>query len=144
MQTFTSVPFKTETHHGLSSVNGIAKFSGAGVILEFESKLFGMIGGGVKEVRLAKADILDLRFKKGFYKRFTKIVIRTTTVAKLAELPASEGKLILNIARDDFERARDAVAQLLSDMASQSTSLPPTHTPVSVLFDESEDETRRL
>ncbi len=56
MQSFTSVPFKTETHHGLSSINGVAKFSTAGVVLEFESKLFGIIGGGVKEVRLQKVE----------------------------------------------------------------------------------------
>ncbi|HVF45940.1 MAG TPA: hypothetical protein VNA17_00090 [Pyrinomonadaceae bacterium] len=48
MQSFTSVPFKAETNHGLSSVNGVAKFSSAGVVLEFESKLFGIIGGGVE------------------------------------------------------------------------------------------------
>ena len=47
MNGFTSIPFKTES--GLSSVNGVAKFSTAGIVLEFESKLFGMIGTGVKE-----------------------------------------------------------------------------------------------
>ena len=65
MQTFTSVPFKTESEHGLTQVNGVAKFSSAGVVLEFESKLFGLIGGGVKEVRLPKDEILDVKFKKG-------------------------------------------------------------------------------
>lgn len=144
MQNFTSVPFKTATAHGLSSINGVAKFSSAGIVLEFESKLFGIIGGGVKEVQLHKDDILDVKFRKGVFKRLAKIVIRTKTVTKLAELPSSDGKLTLNLARDDFERARDAVAQLQKDMTEHTTSLPPTHTPVSVLFDESEDETREL
>jgi hypothetical protein len=36
------------------------------------------------------------------------------------------------------------VAQLQKDMAEHTAQLPPTHTPVSVLFDESEDETGRL
>lgn len=144
MQSFTSVPFKAETNHGLSSVNGVAKFSSAGVVLEFESKLFGIIGGGVKEVRLPKEDILDVKFRKGIFKRMAKIVIRTKTVTKLAELPHSDGKLTLNLIRDDFERGRDAVLQLQREMALHVADLPPTHTPVSVLFDESEDETRRL
>src|SRR5688500_7332812 len=125
MQSFTSVPFKAETNHGLSSVNGVAKFSNAGVVLEFESKLFGFIGGGVKEVRLPKEDILDVKFRKGIFKRLAKIVIRTKTVTKLAELPHSDGKLTLNLIRDDFERAREAVAQLQRDMASQAAQLPP-------------------
>ncbi|MFN0276974.1 MAG: hypothetical protein ACKVRN_00065 [Pyrinomonadaceae bacterium] len=144
MQNFTSVPFKTETHHGLSSINGVAKFSSAGIVLEFESKLFGLIAGGVKEVRLAVADILDVKFKKGVLRRSAKIEIRTTTVTKLAELPNDGGKLILKVVADDIERASDAVTKLQKDMSAEAASVPPSHTPVSVLFDESEDETQKL
>jgi hypothetical protein len=64
---FTSVPFKTES--GFSTVNGVAKFSSAGVVLEFESKLFGILPGGVKEARLPLTEILDVKFRKGFLKR---------------------------------------------------------------------------
>jgi hypothetical protein len=144
-QGFTSVPFKTETHHGFSSINGVAKFSSAGVVLEFESKLLGLIGGGVKEVKIRKEEILDIKFRKGVFKRGAKIEIRTTTMAKLAELPSSDGKLTLKLSRDDFERGKDAVAQLQKEIAEQKDALPPTVTPVSLLFaDESEDETRPL
>jgi len=44
--TFTSVPFKAES--GLTQVDGIAKFSSAGIVLEFESKFIGLIKSGVK------------------------------------------------------------------------------------------------
>lgn len=143
MSGFTSVPFKTES--GLSSVNGVAKFSPAGIVLEFESKFFGLIGGGVKEVRIAKDDILDIKFRKGLFKRGAKIVIRTKTFAKLAELPSNEGKLTLKLAADDFDRGRLAVEQLQKDLAEHAESLPPPRTPVSQLFEEeSEDETRPL
>ncbi len=142
---FTSVPFKTETHHGLSSINGVAKFSAAGIVLEFESKLFGLIAGGVKEVRLPLADILDVKFKKGLFKRGAKIEIRTTSFTKLAELPNHDGKLTLKLVADDFERARSAVEKLQRDMAETAASLPPVQTPVSQLFeDETEEETRQL
>lgn len=142
---FTSVPFKTETHHGFSSINGVAKFSSAGVVLEFESKLLGLIGGGVKEVKIRKEEILDIKFRKGVFKRGAKIEIRTTTMAKLAELPSSDGKLSLKLSRDDFERGQDAVVQLQKEMQEHKASLPPTETRVSSLFgDESEDETKLL
>ena len=144
MQSFTSVPFKTETHHGLSSINGVAKFSAAGIVLEFESKLFGLIAGGVKEVRLHLTDIFDVKFKKGVFRRSAKIEIRTTTITKLAELPNNDGKLILKVVADDIERAGEAVAKLQKDMSDEAAALPPSHTPVSVLFDESEDETQEL
>jgi hypothetical protein len=145
MQGFTTVPFKTESEHGLTKVDGIAKFSGAGVVLEFESKLFGLIGGGVKEVRLPLGDILDVKFRKGVFKRGAKIDIRMKTFAKLAELPNKDGKLTLKLVRDDFDRGQSAVEQLQKDLSQYSESVLPPHTPIGELFmDESEEETRQL
>ena len=144
-QGFTSVPFKTESAHGLSQVNGVAKFSGAGIVLEFESKLFGVIGGGVKEVSLPLADVLDIKFRKGVFKYGAKIEVRMRTFAKLAELPNTDGKLILKLTRDDFERGRSAVEQLQRDLTGHEAELPPPQTPVSQLFqDETEEETKAL
>jgi hypothetical protein len=145
MQGFITIPFKTESAHGLTQVNGVAKFSPAGIVLDFESKLLGLIGVGAKEVRVPLAEILDIRFRKGLFKRWAKIEVRMRSFAKLAELPNNEGKLILKLARDDFERGRSAVEQLQKDLAGHNESLPPPQTPVSQLFeDESEEETRIL
>lgn len=125
-------------------VNGVAKFSSAGVVLEFESKVIGMLPVGVKEARLPIEEILDVKFKKGIFKRGAKIEIRTKSLSTLSELPNSDGKLKLEIQAEDFERARDAVEKLEQDIASHAASLLPAHTPVSVLFDESENETKKL
>ena len=144
MQSFTSVPFKSESTHGLTSVNGVAKFSSAGIVLEFEAKLFGLISHGIKETRLSANDILDVKFKKGMLKRAAKLEIRTKTLAAMAEFPNDDGKLVLKIKPEDFERARDAVDRLQKDMATELAQIPPTHTPVSVLFDPSEEETKEL
>jgi hypothetical protein len=145
MHGFTSVPFKTETEHGLSKVNGVAKFSSAGVVLEFESKLLGFIGGGVKEVRLPKDEILDVKFRKGVFKVGAKIEIRMKTFGRLAELPNKDGKLTLKLERGDFDRGQSAVEQLRKDMAEHEASLPPVRTPVSDLFvEETEEETKSL
>jgi len=142
MANFISVPLKTES--GMSHVNGVAKFSSAGVILEFESKLFGILPGGVKEARLPIEEILDVKFRKGFLKRGAKIEIRTKTFAKLAELPSKEGKLTLKLVPDDFDRASEAVERLQKDLAEYTSEIPPPHSPVSELFDDGEDETKRL
>ena len=133
-QGFTSIPFKSEKHHGLSEINGIAKFSSAGIVLEFESKLFGLLPGGVKEVRLPLAEILDIKFKKGLFKRGSKIEIRVNSVFKLTELPNTDGKVILKLVRDDFERGEAAVMHLQREMAGDQEQLPPPQTPVSSLF----------
>ncbi len=140
---FTSVPFKTES--GVSTVNGVAKFSGAGIVLEFESKLFGIISGGVKEVRLPLAEILDVKFKKGFMKRGARIEVRMRSFTSLAKLPNKDGRLILKIERDDHSRAGQAVEDLNKELSHLRESLPPPHTPISNLFnDDSEDGTQRL
>lgn len=142
MQSFTSVPFKTES--GLSTINGVAKFSSAGIVLEFESKLFGLISSGVKEAQLPIGELHDVKFKKGVMKRGAKIEIRLNSFAKLTEVPNQEGKIILKLFSDDFDRARDAVARLEKDMVEHRESLPPPHPPRRSLFDESEDDTQEL
>jgi hypothetical protein len=144
MQSFTGIPFKSEADGGFSSVNGVAKFSSAGIVLEFESKILGLISKGVKEERLPIAELLDVKFKKGVMHRGAKIEIRLRSFTRLTELPNKEGKLALKVLAEDWERARDAVAELQTDMTEKAAALPPTHTPVSVLFDESEDETQEL
>jgi hypothetical protein len=144
-QGFISVPFKTESEHGLTSYNGVAKFSPAGVVLEFESKILGMIPGGVKEVRLPIGEILDIKFKKGFFRLGAKIVIRTRTFAVLAAMPNKDGRVSLKLIREDFDLGMAAVEQIQKEMAGIAEQLPPPHSPVGQLFaDESEDETKRL
>ncbi|MGE3465767.1 MAG: hypothetical protein AB7J13_02445 [Pyrinomonadaceae bacterium] len=122
----------------------MAKFSGAGIVLEFEAKLLGLISEGVKEARLPIGDLLDVRFKKGFFKRGSKIEIRLKSFAQLSEIPNSEGKITLKLRPEDFERARDAVEQINRDMAEHTAGLPPPHVPPRSLFDTSEDETKEL
>lgn len=144
-QGFISVPFKTESEHGLTSYNGVAKFSAAGIVLEFESKILGMIPGGVKEVRLPIAEILDIKFKKGFFRLGAKIVIRTRTFSVLAALPNSNGRVTLKLIRDDFELGKNAVDQINKEITGCIDELPPPRSPVGELFaDDGEDETKQL
>lgn len=142
MKTFISVPFKIDDN--FSQIAGVGKFSSAGIVLEFESKLFGIIKSGVKEARIALDEILDVKFKKGMFKRGAKIEIRLKSFTKLSEVPNRDGKITLKLERDDFERGQDAVEKLNKELTEHHESLPPAHTPVSRLFDESEDETQEL
>ncbi len=123
----------------MSQIEGIGKFSAAGIVLEFESKLFGIIKNGVKENRIALNDILDVTFRKGFFKRGAKIEIRLKSFAQLSEMPSKDGKITLKIPSGDFRRAAEAVALLNKNLIEHQQSLPPTRTPVSRLFDENED-----
>lgn len=128
----------------LSQVAGVGKFSAAGIVLEYEGKLFGIIKSGVKESRISLEDILDVKFKKGVFKRGAKIEIRLKSFAKLNEVPNRDGKITLKLERDDFERGEEAVLKLQKDLNEHQQSLPPAHTPVSRLFDGDDEETEEL
>lgn len=138
MNGFISVPFKIDD--SFSQVAGIGKFSSAGIVLEYEGKIFGIIKSGVKESKISVDEILDIKFKTNFLKRGGKIEIRTRTFSKLSEVPNRDGKITLKIEKDDLERAVEAVAKLQKDVTEHQDNLPPTHTPVSRLFEDTEDE----
>ena len=140
---FISVPFKASSPNGTTEYNGIAKFSPAGIVVEFESKFLGLIGGEIKEIRIALDEILDIRFRRGIYGFFAQIQFRLRNFIKLSELPNNGGKVKLKIKREDFEIAQKAVASLQKDLTGERDYLPPAHTSLS-LFDESEDKTRKL
>ena len=119
----------------MSETNGVAKFSSAGIVVEFESKLFGLIGGEVKEVGITLDEILDIKFCKGIYRFFAKIQLRLRNFAKLSALPNNSGKVELKIKREDFELAREAVEQTLRYMNQSHEQFPPAQTSVGELFD---------
>ncbi|MDQ6788835.1 MAG: hypothetical protein M3033_18690 [Acidobacteriota bacterium] len=139
---FTSVPFKIDDN--FTQISGIGKFSAAGIVLEYEGKIFGIIKSGVKESRIALDEILDVKFKKGFLKRGARIEIRLKSFTKLSEVPNKDGKIILKLAHDDFARGEEAVLNLQKDLREHQETLHPQRTPVSSLFDNSEDETKDL
>ena len=140
------IHFKAESGNGLTYANGIAKFSSAGIIIEFESKFIGLFSNGVKELRVSVADIHSIVLKRGFLRLWPRIHLRLNSIAQASQLPNSDGKIILKIAREDAERAREAVAKLEKDMSEYTAVLPPPQASVSELFLEttSEKETQKL
>jgi len=139
MQTFTSVPFKSE--HGISQVHGVAKFSSAGIVMEYESKIIGLISTGLKDANIPIEELLDVRFKKSFGKKGGKVEIRLKSFRRLAELPNQQGKIVLKIESDDRDRAREAVERLTKDIAEHARNAPPPHPPLESIF---EDDTAEL
>jgi len=148
-----SVPFKASSANGITEYNGIAKFSPAGIVFEFDSVLFGLIGSEVKEVQVALGEILDIKFRKGIYKVFAQIQLRLKNFTKLSQLPNYSGKVKLKINREDFELAREAVEQTLQYMSGiepltlqgsndSNEQLLPAQTSVSELFDTDKLETK--
>ena len=152
---YIGVPFKADATNGLSESNGIAKFSEAGIVLEYESKFLGLFGGKVKEVRVGLDEILDIKFRKGIFKLFSKIQLRLKSISKLDQLPNEGGKVKLKIKREDFELAQRAVEQMqvhlgvgdpraLETMSDEIEQLPPAQTSVNEIFDTEKFKTNDL
>jgi hypothetical protein len=134
---FISIPFKIEgAHGGFSVVNGMAKVSRAGVVLEFEAKIFGMMKTGVKEVRVPIAEIEDLKIKKRFFK-FT-LEIWLNNFKTVSEIPNKDGRVILQITKDDRLRAQQAI-KVLHNARAEKDALEILQTPVSRLFGDDSD-----
>lgn len=134
---FISIPFKIEgSHGGFAVVNGMAKISRAGVVLEFEAKIFGMMKTGVKEVRVPIGEIEDLKIKKRFFK-FT-LEIWLNNFKTVSEIPNKDGRIILQIAKDDRTRAEQAI-KILHSARSEKDALEILQTPVSRLFEDDTD-----
>ena len=132
--TFISVPFKIDDN--FSQIAGMGKFSAAGIILEYEGKLFGIIKHGVKEARIALEDILDVKFKKGVFKRGAKIEIRLKNFSQMSEMPNKDGKISLKVERDDFETAQTAVGIVNVALNFQPMEFSRENSPVSRLFED--------
>lgn len=151
---FIGVPFTASSPNGITEYNGIAKFSSAGIVVEFDSKFLGLIGGEVKEVRITIDEILDIRFRKGFYRFFACIQFRLQNFTKLSALPNDSGKVKLKIKREDYQLAERAVEQTLRFMNeneppfleefAEAEQLPPVQISVNELFDTEKLEAKDL
>ena len=140
---FITVPFKIEgAHGGFSSVDGMAKVSAAGIVLEFEAKIFGIMKTGIKEVRIPVREIEKLKFKKKWFN--TTLEIWLNNFQTLSEIPSKDGRIILKIAKEDRETAQQSAQILEKSMDEYKDELPPPHTPVSRLFKDDEFETSDL
>ncbi len=152
---FITVPFKAESENGMMHYNGIAKFSFAGIVIEYESKILGLVKNDVKEVQISMDDIFDIKFRKGIYKFFAQIQIRLQNFQKVSKLPSKNGKVKLNIKREDYELAEAAVehirryikgvsAPALGYADDSEKQLPPVQTSVNELFDTEKLENEDL
>ena len=78
------------------------------------------MGGEVKEVQISLDEIFDIRFRKGIYKFFGQIQLRLNNYQKISHLPNNDGKVKLDIKREDYELAKEAVEQTLQFMKGDS------------------------
>jgi len=135
---FISIAFKIDGSQtgGFKTVDGMAKISRAGVVVEFEAKIFGIMRTGIKEVRIPLAEIEEVRVGRKFFRHTLEIWLNNFRT--LSEIPNKTGRIILQISKADRPRAEQA-ARILQTARNESDALEILQTPVSRLFDETEE-----
>lgn len=135
---YISISFKIDGSQtgGFKTVDGMAKVSRAGVVIEFEAKIFGIMKTGIKEVRIPLAEIEEARVNKKFFKHTLEIWLNNFRT--LSEIPNKDGRVILQISKADRPRAEAAV-RVLQTARSETDALEILQTPVSRLFGDDEE-----
>ncbi|MCY7348602.1 MAG: hypothetical protein LH614_20625 [Pyrinomonadaceae bacterium] len=135
---YISISFKIDGSQtgGFKTVDGMAKISRAGVVIEFEAKIFGIMKTGIKEVRIPLSEIEEVRVVKKFFKHTLEIWLNNFRT--LSEIPNKDGRIILQISKDDRPRAEQA-AHVLQTAKSETDALEILQTPVSRLFGDDEE-----
>ena len=135
---FISIAFKIDGSQtgGFKTVDGMAKISRAGVVVEFEAKIFGIMRTGIKEVRIPLAEIEEVRVGRKFFRHTLEIWLNNFRT--LSEIPNKTGRIILQISKADRPRAEQA-ARILQTARNESDALEILQTPVSRLFAETEE-----
>jgi hypothetical protein len=137
---FISIAFKIDGSQtgGFKTVDGMAKISPAGIVVEFEAKIFGIMKTGVKEVRISLAEIEEVRVNRKFFKHTFEIWLNNFKT--LSDIPNKNGRVILQISKEDRPRAEQA-ARVLQTARSETDAMEILQTPVSRLFGD-DDETK--
>lgn len=105
----TAIPFTMEAYGGFGSLSGLLKLEGATLILEFQSKVLGMVRSEPKEVRVPLDHVASMILDEGWFT--TKLRIQATSLSVWAGFPESEkGRVVLSLDRSDRPAARDLVA----------------------------------
>lgn len=134
---FISISFKIDGAQtgGFKTVDGMAKISPAGIIIEFEAKIFGIMKTGIKEVKIPLVEIEEVRVVKRFFRHTLEIWLNNFRT--LSEIPNRDGRIILQISKADRPRAEQA-ARVLDTARSESDAMEILNSPVSRLFGDEE------
>ena len=118
-----SVAFLISTLEGLGAAEGLIKFDGDSLRLDFEVKdaLVGWIKSGVKEAAIPLNEIDSIELKEGWFG--TSIVIRTSSLKSTQGIPNSRrGEVRLSIAGSHLAEARSLIEDVWDAIEAQDSS----------------------
>jgi len=115
-----SIPFDIPSE--FTESNGILTLTDQEIRLEFQTKdgFFGMVKSDVKRTTIPLKEILDLRFKKGWFGS-GKIMLQVGNMDLLEKVPGHEaGQVKLHVKKEFAESAKNLVAEFTYVSAQNS------------------------
>ena len=107
-----SVPVKCETHGGFGEMQGILRFDGQRLVLQYQTSdsMFGVLRSQPKEIDIPLDGVVDARCSPGWFWLLPRIQLRLSDFTAVAQLPAIEaGRLDLRVRWSDRHDARRLV-----------------------------------
>lgn len=106
----TAIPFNTQAYAGFGSINGLLRLEGAALVLEFQTKVMGIVKVDPKEVRVPLEQVASITLEEGWF-RSTTLRIQATSLTVWSGFPESDmGRVVLSIDHRDRDAARALVA----------------------------------
>jgi phage shock protein PspC (stress-responsive transcriptional regulator) len=106
----------SDVHGGISTAEGVIRFTGDALAVDFRIKPLGMISMPLQELRVPLTDLEWVQLREGWFT--TKMVICATRPQALANLPTSGvSQAILRFARADRDAAREFVGAVTAALS---------------------------
>lgn len=109
-----TVPFSiSDAYEGLADVEGLARFEGNALTLEFQTKdaFFGLVKTNVQEVSIALDDLVIAQFTKNMFR--ATLHLRVRSMALFEKVPgAKRGEVKLRFARKYRDEAHALASRL--------------------------------
>jgi hypothetical protein len=115
------IPFTISFAARLAKADGLLRFDGTALLLEFESRdaLVGLLKTDFREVRIPVAEINAIELRRGFLS--TTLEVQTSTLRATRGIPgATQGRFTLTFGR------KDAPAAEVLTRAVRGAILPPS------------------
>ena len=97
------VPFTLDA--GISKVSGVVRDAEEALVIEYQSKILGLIPSGIKVIRIPYREIEEVFFSTSIFKTRLRIILKTLRSIESFPTP-SQGELQLKIARKNRQQAK--------------------------------------
>ena len=90
---------------GLSEVTGVIREDPDAIIIEYQSKLLGLVKSSIKSIQIPFREVEEVRYSSNLFQARLRILLKT--LRNMGDFPApKQGELVFKVSRKNREHAR--------------------------------------